>query len=30
MDGMHKVMNGITTFDEVYRTAKRTEQDVIG
>ncbi|HEV7282124.1 MAG TPA: GspE/PulE family protein [Pirellulaceae bacterium] len=29
MDGMHKVMNGITTFDEVYRTAKRTEQDVI-
>lgn len=29
MDGMNKVMNGITTFDEVYRTAKRTEQDVI-
>jgi len=27
MDGMRKVMEGITTFDEVYRAAKRTEQD---
>lgn len=26
-DGMHKVLNGITTFDEVFRVAKRTEQD---
>lgn len=28
-DGMQKVMKGITTFEEVYRNAKRTEQDVI-
>jgi type IV pilus assembly protein PilB len=26
-DGMRKVMRGITTFEEVYRTAKRNEQD---
>lgn len=26
-DGMRKVMNGITTLDEVYRTAKKTEQE---
>ncbi|QDS93397.1 Type II/IV secretion system protein [Roseimaritima multifibrata] len=26
-DGMRKVLRGITTFDEVYRVAKRTEQD---
>jgi len=26
-DGMDKVMKGITTFDEVYRVAKKTEQD---
>jgi type IV pilus assembly protein PilB len=26
-DGIRKVMNGITTLDEVYRTAKRTEQE---
>ncbi len=26
-DGMRKVMRGITTFEEVYRVAKRTEQD---
>jgi type IV pilus assembly protein PilB len=28
MDGMEKVMKGISTFDEVYRVAKRTESDV--
>ena len=26
-DGIHKVLNGITTFEEVYRVAKKTEQD---
>ncbi len=26
-DGIRKVMNGITTMDEVYRTAKKTEQE---
>jgi type IV pilus assembly protein PilB len=26
-DGMRKVMRGITTFEEVNRVAKRTEQD---
>ncbi len=26
-DGVEKVLNGITTFEEVYRVAKRTEQD---
>jgi len=26
-DGMRKVLRGITTFEEVYRVAKRTEQD---
>jgi type IV pilus assembly protein PilB len=29
VDGMNKVMKGITTFEEVYRVAKRTEQDQI-
>ena len=29
VDGMFKVMKGVTTFEEVYRNAKRTEQDVI-
>lgn len=29
MDGIQKVMKGITTLDEVYRNAKRTEQDTI-
>ncbi len=29
MDGMEKVMGGITTFEEVYRIAKKTEQDVM-
>jgi type IV pilus assembly protein PilB len=29
-DGIHKVMKGVTTLEEVYRNAKRTEQDVIG
>ena len=27
IDGIHKVLNGYTTFEEVYRVAKRTEQD---
>ena len=27
-DGLDKVMQGFTTFEEVYRVAKRTEQDV--
>ncbi|MCR9116281.1 MAG: GspE/PulE family protein [bacterium] len=27
MDGLDKVMKGITTFDEVFRVAKKTEQD---
>jgi len=30
VDGIHKVMRGVTTLEEVYRNAKRTEQDVIG
>lgn len=30
VDGMVKVTRGITSFEEVYRQAKRTEQDVIG
>lgn len=30
MDGIDKVMRGITSFEEVYAQAKRTEQDVIG
>ena len=29
MDGIKKVYEGITTFEEVYRVAKKTEQDVI-
>jgi type IV pilus assembly protein PilB len=28
-DGLDKVMNGFTTFEEVYRVAKKTEQDVV-
>lgn len=28
-DGIRKAMRGITTLEEVYRTAKRTEQDAI-
>ncbi len=28
MDGMLKAMNGVTTIEEVFRVAKRTEQDV--
>jgi type IV pilus assembly protein PilB len=28
VDGIHKVMKGVTTLEEVYRNAKRTEQDV--
>jgi len=27
-DGLEKVVNGFTTIDEIYRVAKRTEQDV--
>jgi type IV pilus assembly protein PilB len=30
VDGINKVMRGVTSLDEVYRNAKRTEQDVIG
>jgi type IV pilus assembly protein PilB len=29
VDGINKVMRGVTGLDEVYRNAKRTEQDVI-
>ena len=29
VDGIRKVMSGITTLEEVYRNAKRTEQDII-
>jgi type IV pilus assembly protein PilB len=28
-DGMRKVMRGVTTMEEVYRNAKRTEQDAL-
>jgi len=28
-DGLRKVINGITTLDEVYKTAKKTEQEYI-
>ena len=29
VDGIRKAMSGVTTLEEVYRVAKRTEQDVI-
>jgi type IV pilus assembly protein PilB len=29
IDGLNKVMKGVTTLEEVYRNAKRTEQDVL-
>ena len=29
VDGINKVMRGVTSLDEVYRNAKRTEQDII-
>jgi type IV pilus assembly protein PilB len=29
VDGMNKVVRGVTTLEEVYRNAKRTEQDVV-
>ncbi|MCU0876717.1 MAG: GspE/PulE family protein [Pirellulaceae bacterium] len=29
VDGIRKVVQGVTTLDEVYRNAKRTEQDII-
>jgi type IV pilus assembly protein PilB len=28
-DGIRKVLSGITTLEEVYRVAKRTQQDAI-
>jgi type IV pilus assembly protein PilB len=28
-DGLRKVITGITTLDEVYRSAKKTEQEYI-
>jgi type IV pilus assembly protein PilB len=30
VDGINKVIKGVTTLEEVYRNAKRTEQDIIG
>ena len=29
IDGIHKVMKGVTSFEEVYRVAKKTEQDTL-
>jgi type IV pilus assembly protein PilB len=29
VDGIHKVLRGVTSLEEVYRNAKRTEQDVL-
>lgn len=29
LDGVEKVMKGITTLEEVYRVAKKTEDDVV-
>ncbi len=29
VDGIRKVMKGVTTLEEIYRNAKRTEQDII-
>ena len=29
VDGIRKAMSGVTTLEEVYRVAKRTEQDVV-
>jgi type IV pilus assembly protein PilB len=29
VDGIHKVMKGVTTLEEVYRVAKRSEQDFV-
>ena len=29
VDGITKVMKGVTTLEEIYRNAKRTEQDII-
>jgi len=29
VDGMRKVMKGVTSLEEVYRNAKRTEQDIV-
>jgi type IV pilus assembly protein PilB len=29
VDGIHKVLRGVTTLEEIYRNAKRTEQDLI-
>jgi type IV pilus assembly protein PilB len=29
VDGIYKVLKGVTTLEEVYRNAKRTEQDIV-
>ena len=29
IDGLRKAMGGVTTLEEVYRVAKRTEQDIL-
>ena len=29
VDGINKVMKGVTSLEEIYRNAKRTEQDII-
>jgi type IV pilus assembly protein PilB len=29
VDGIFKVMKGVTTLEEIYRNAKRTEQDIV-
>jgi len=29
VDGIHKAMKGVTTLEEVYRNAKRSEQDIV-
>ena len=29
VDGVYKALKGVTTLEEVYRNAKRTEQDII-
>ena len=29
VDGIYKTLKGVTTLEEVYRNAKRTEQDII-
>jgi len=29
VDGIYKTLKGVTTLEEIYRNAKRTEQDII-